>query len=434
MSEISTIRDLTLPPPEPTSRVLHEQAEQKLGSYQDNLSIADLPETLRDLLLTIIKPLFSANPHPSLAPSGRKAAYPSPQSAPFSERLVLDDSDKPWKLVFKSLTSPLLAAIINTYRELPPETLRPTIEQHLFLLTPALLNLIDDTTSSIKATGLTLLTHLSITIRLTDSPILLTSGLTQVFLTALQPYFAILPTLTPEPEALEIHAALTPAYLALIAASYPTLPATPTSPTKDFFAPTRQPASKSASPTSETARQAHLTNLLRHEILHGLLHLNAGSSTTTSPILTTMLVAQLPPILEAMGVYATIHLQRVVPLLRTILADPFVGAAPKLVVAALEADEVIVRVCGVRVREKWWTEVLRGVVAVWVTLRDDEASGSGKGRGVEELRVMREKCRDVVGALERVVEQELWEDARKRLVAEEEGLRELFGGAEAEEG
>jgi tRNA nucleotidyltransferase (CCA-adding enzyme) len=434
-----TIRNLTLPPPEPTSKALHDSAAQKLRHYQDNPSIEDLPEALRDLLLTIIKPLFSANPHPSLAPSGRKAQYPPAQSVPFSKPLVLDDSDKPWKLIFDSLTSPLLNAIVNTYRELPPETLRPTIEQHLFLLTPALLNLIDDSSSTIKATGFTLLSHLSTTIHSTGSPILQTSGLTQVFTTAIRPSFAILPTLTPEPSALEIHSTLTPAYLNLLRASYPTLPASPTHPTPEFFNianqnPTKSPSS---SPTSEPARQAHLTLLLRHELLHGLLHLNAGTSTTTAPQLTTTLVAHLTPVLRNMGIYATVHLQRVAPLLRTILADPFVGAAPNLILAALDANAALVQICQVRVREKWWAEILRGVVAVWVTVADDVAVSGGVGGQKQlsgELRLVREKCRGVVRALGEVVEEADWEDARRRVVAEEEMLRDLFHAGTEKEG
>lgn len=425
--EPPTIEHLCLPPSPNSSQQLHEKAGQIISTYQATPSIASLPDTLHALLTTVIKPLFSANPHPSLAPSGRKALYSNDPILPHSELLILDDSDKPWKLAFTTLTSPLLHCILASYPLLlpPPSTLRTTLDQHIFLLTPALLNIIDDPSPTTKSTGLHLLHSLCTNLHLSASPILHTSNLLSVFTSTLTPNFLLLPTLTPETDSITILSPLYTAYLSLITASFPTLPSnTPPKPT-----PT------TPSPKLETQRQSHLTHLLRHGILASLTHLNAGTN-TSHPKIVTLLLTKLVPTLEMMGVYATPHLQHLLPLLRGVLTEPFaLAAAPEMVCAALEGMEVLVRGCRERIGARWWGEVLRGCVGCWCEVLDEEEEeGEEGGKGAKEgLGEVKRRLRVVVGLLGEVVEEREWEEARRRMVEEEGGLRGLFE-KEPEEG
>jgi hypothetical protein len=401
------------------SPTLHTKAQEILTSYQTKPSVNATAETLRELLLQVIKPLFSANPHHALAPSGRKAHFAPAPTIPQHDPIILNNSDKPWKLAFSTLTSPLLTAILATYPSLPPETLRPTIDQQIFLLTPALLNLIDDATPLSKATGLHLLYSLTQTLTLTHSTILTSSGLTSIFIDALTPNLLLLPTLTPEPDSLLILRALYPAYLSLLATHFRT-PLTPT--------------------TTALHLKQH-TSLLRHGPLAGLSHLGLGSPTgsghITSPAIATFLLHQIIPILAALGANTTAHLQTLLPLLRVTLSDPFVLAAgPALVGACLAVQRAVLRSArSERVTGSgWWVEVLRGLVAVWVRVVDDEEedegeveekNAGGKKAGLEDVK---RQARETVRVLAEVVGEgsEEWSNARKTLVEDTLELEGLF--------
>ena len=393
---------------------LHQKASQLISSYQTSPSITDLPPTLRTLLTIIIKPLFSTNHHPSLAPSGRKAQFAPPPTFPHSEPLILDDSDKPWKQCFNTLTAPLLRSIIASYPDLPQDLIKPTLEDHFFLLTPALLNMIDDSSAHVKTTGFTLLQSLSTLLHNNSSEILHRSGLVAVFITAAQSSFMLLPTLTPESESLQILGALYPALLAVIAAEFPTLPTFPTA-----------LSGSASSKDPEPIRQNNLTLLLRHGLLASLSHLNAGVS-TSHPGLTALLLRQVHDTIQGMGIYAVVHLQYLIPLLRAVVTEPFSLAAPEGVLAALACLAELVSLEGVkrRVGQAWWGEVLRGVVGCWCAVVDEEGDVDGMGRG--EMEVVKGKLREVTRKLGLVVEKDVWEEAKRRLCEEEAELEDLF--------
>lgn len=139
--------------------------------------------------------------------------------------------------------------------------------------------------------------------------------------------------------------------------------------------------------------------------------------------------------LQMMGIYATWHLQKLIPLLRALLCEPFAMAAPEMMVAAAEAVGVLVRVCEVRVREVWWMEVLRGLVGGWCAVIDDaeeyeevryvgDASGSGEKK--EKLLQVKKALKEATASLAGVVTVEEWEAAKKRLCEEERDLEGLF--------
>ena len=171
-------------------------------------------------------------------------------------------------------------------------------------------------------------------------------------------------------------------------------------------------------------RVKYLSLLLRHAILAGLGHLNAPSPTADIE-LTTFLLTQLAGVIEEMGVFASRDLNAIVPLIRSMLMDPFTIAAPTLVGEAIRVLEAVILSCEERVRERWWGDVLRGCVGCWCNCVDEEGEDRREKDGVKEVKG---RLRDVVEKLGEVVEAEAWKGAKKRLIEEEDELEGLFEG------
>ena len=228
----------------------------------------------------------------------------------------------------------------------------------------------------------------------------------------------MLPSLTPAEESLCVLRALYPAFHALMGARFIELP------------PTTKETRFATSPEIEL-RVKYLTLLLRHAILAGLGHLGAGTSTSHVE-LTTFLVGQLRVTIEEMGVYVVRDLNVIVPMIRGVLMNPFGTAAPNLLLEVLGVMEVVVEVCAERMRDKWWEEVLRGLVGCWCNVLDEEEGldeqGQRKGQGKKDFREVSKRLKEVTRALSQVVRKDEWQDAKEQLIEEEEELEDLFDG------
>jgi hypothetical protein len=409
-----------------TDKALFSRAELLVTDYNAAPDILKLPASIRTLLLDVIKPLFSTTQHPSLAPSGRKAAFaPPPSLLHASSPLIFGDADQPpWKRHFATLTAPLLRAIIGSYPFIPNDDRGAVLEDQIFLLTPALLNLLDDGTPTIKTTGFELLHDLSNLLSGAKSPILHNSGLTEVFINALESDFMLLPTLTPEAESLDILGSLYPALIALIAADSPDLPSTSS---------LRYPNDPSHA-KAEAARQRLLSSIVLNKgILPSLAHLSAGVATSHPPIV-ALLLEQLRITLESMGIYATSNLQTLLPLLRGIITEPFSMAAPRMVLAALDCLNALISACEQRIREHWWPEILRALVGGWLAVEDELESKSESATGTSAagpaVDDVKKKVEIVAQALQHAVVQTSagktsWSEASVVLI-EEEPLLDLL--------
>ncbi len=239
-----------------------------------------------------------------------------------------------------------------------------------------------------------------------------------VFVDSLKTNFMMLPSLTPEEESLAVLRELYPAFHTLVRARFIELPKA----TKETRFAT--------SPEIEL-RVKHLTLLLRHAVLAGLGHLGAGTSTSHVE-LTTFLVRQLEVTVEEMGVYAVRDLNVIVPMMRGVVMDPFGTAAPALLMEALAVMTVVLRVCAERVRDKWWEEMLRGLVGCWCNVLDEEEEEEAeveerrKGHEKKDFRMVTRRLKEVTKALGQVVREDEWQHAIRELVEEEEELRDLF--------
>ncbi len=377
---------------------LQNQAKDLISSA----TVDNLPTTLLDLLTQIIKPLFTSTKHPSLTSTGRKNLVPGPPSfGPSYASFDEDQAQTPWKTPF---TVPLLKYILTAYSALPEHKRKLTIEAHFHLLIPPILNMIDDPDTRYKVSGCKLLRLLCELLSAVQSDMLKRTGLGDVFVDALKANFNLLPTLTPEEESLALFRTLYPAYLAIVDAWYPT---------------------DQSNGADSKKRDSLLTALYRHGIVASIEHLSsAGSfSSTISVGLTTFLLTQIPPVFERMGLSSVRHLQGLLPMLRTGLMDPFILVAPEMVFAVLDVVGSVIRVGAPRVKERWYPEILRGLVGCWCNCSDELESDSKMKTGADEVM---KRLKSSVSMLRDVVDKKEWKDVTERLEQEEAALTELF--------
>lgn len=384
-----------------------------------------LSSTLLDLLTQVVRPLFTRSQHPSLTSTGRKNQLP-PQPSPFGTRFtgpVTDDDEhylKPWKTT--PFTVPLLTYTLTTYQTLPADLQKSTIEAHFHLLIPPILNMIDDADATYKAHGCRLLYRLCTILISTKSSMLERTGLADVFIDALKAHFMLLPTLTPEDESLLVLTELYPAFLSVVDARYPRTDGHDSSSISDS-APNQPPPFPNRAAKPYIERQTQLKLVLRQGILASLTHLSSGPSFTNSVSvrITTFLVRQIDPVVNRMGIESVRYLREILPMMRLGLMDPFALVAPELVLGVIDVLSVVVGVCSERVAQKWWVEILRGVVACWLNCVDEAESAKRDSLGEVQRRLKR-----VVKALSNVVDEKEWKEAVQKLVQQEKDLQALF--------
>lgn len=473
-----------IPDPDPEqaqSTKLRQQAREIISG--NNNTLASLPTTLLELLTQIIKTLFTATKHPALTSTGRKNLVTSASQLGSSftrfHDIAQDEAvSKPWKST--SFTVPLLRYILKCYSLLPLEETprkglveaqskapreaqrkskvesqrKTTIEAHFHLLVPPILNLIDDRDAQYKAAGCALLHELCDVLVSVRSDMLKRTGLGDVFVDALKANLMLLPPLTPEEESLEVLGELYPAFLALVDAQF-------VSPGMAFDNGLGDavPAERAAPPSTLLLKDHHhhhhlsllSSTIYRHGILASLTHLSSSVSgslgSTISVPVTTLILTQIPPVFTRLGISCVKHLRSLLPMLRVSLMDPFTLAAPQMTLAILEVLECVVKLAEARVRDRWYPEILRGVVGCWCNCIDDqngsgsEKGGEPKGNGSEKreesrpengkpgarLKPITDDLKRVVGLLGQVVPREEWEDVKDQLRAEDGELAALFG-------
>ncbi|KAJ9613183.1 hypothetical protein H2200_003124 [Cladophialophora chaetospira] len=409
-----------------TTTLRHKARSIISASPADDINT--LPTTLLDLLSQIIKPLFIKTHHPQLTSTGRKNLVSGPPPSIggrfLNDPLEDDEDEKPWKTSF---TVALLEYILTSYVLLPfdpPDNLlrRTTIEAHFHLLVPPILNMIDDPgPKPWKSSGCHLLFLLCEVLVSSQSEMLKRSGLTDVFVDALKTNFLLLPTLTPEEESLVVLGELYPAFLGVIDARFIKL--------SSIQAGTwlgDKPGSTVTWTMGEdfVRHQEMLTLVYRHGIMASLSHLSASSasfSNTSSAPLTTFLLQQIPKVFTRMGLHSVKHLQGLLPMVRVGLMDPFILAAPDMTCAILDVLDCVIEVGEPRVKEKWWTEILRGLVGCWLNCLDDGQRDVSKaiGKIMTRLKNSANKLGEIVG-------KEEWDGVVKRLIEEEVDVKGLF--------
>ena len=217
------------------------------------------------------------------------------------------------------------------------------VETNWHLLVPPVLKMIDDADVPCKARACHMLNLLLESLVHESTPpkssskssspsFLDRTGYTHVFTSSLYPLFTYLPSLTPEsPSATLLAAAHAP--LTTLALAQHTLP----------------------------ARTAALDTLLRTGVLDPLAYL---PTPWTYPHLSAALVDATSPLLDHLGIESVKHVPRVLPLLTSVLSEPFALAHERLAVAALQAVRAVLRNAWPRVPAHR-AAVMMGLCVLW---------------------------------------------------------------------
>ena len=275
-----------------------------------------------------------------------------------------------------------------------------------------------------KSSGCHCLQLLCKTLVSTQSEMLKRSGLADVFIDALKPNLLLLPALTPEEESLEIMMELYPALLGVVDARFVKLIAIADA----TWSGEKTDPGKTLAIGEEIVRyQDLLTMVYRHGAMASLSHLSpssAGFSNTTSVPLTTFLLQQIPGVFRRMGIHTVKHFQTLLPVMRIGLMDPFILVAPEIVFAMLDVLSCVIEVGKPRIKEKWWVEILRGLVLCYLNCVDDKDFDGARKAVVNDMMA---RLKAVVQTLEKTVGQAEWGGVKTRLVEEEDELKDLFG-------
>jgi hypothetical protein len=320
-----------------------------------------LSDVLKTILRTRIKTLFTPTPNVHITSSGRKHLYsqPDPKWAPHN---LGDHTETPWK--HESVWAvPVLEWVLNQYRTIEFKD----FEEHIPLLVPPILTLIDDTSISFKIQGcrllLQMLLHLSNAEGHSPAPLpakelLRKTGLDDVFFEALMSCTLYLPTLTPEPESAVLLRKSYAALLALDAVRWPE---------NDFpqGLTGKSPDANAMNQVERSKRLSRLRQVMSKGLLGALHHIRMDHPRVAHVLITGMM-----PVLDALNVEAVRYLQDIIPVLNAHLSHPFATSSPSLLAATIKTYETVIRVCNPRI-DVHYAKILEGPCACWYQIQND---------------------------------------------------------------
>ncbi|KAK0743712.1 hypothetical protein B0T18DRAFT_189408 [Schizothecium vesticola] len=286
------------------------------------------------VLQRYLRPLFSKSKPEAITSSGRKAAFVDPFRGR-GEGLPDDSAEtKPWK--FTDLRAiPAVAWVIREADEL-------FITKHWPLFIPVLLTLVDDQSTGVRRQGLLVLKCF---LEKYPSKTLHGTGLAQVFEDAIFPTLNFLPSLTPEDESVQL---LGPAFEALLCLA------------RKQASPTTGPTTKEPRPNSTL-----LDKVLREGVFSAYFHCK------DHPRIVTVLCQQTISIANQLGIHTVKHLKDLIPMLSTILSNPFGPAAPATLLAAIKALQAVLQTCWPRIpTSPWQDEIINALSLCWLAACD----------------------------------------------------------------
>jgi tRNA nucleotidyltransferase (CCA-adding enzyme) len=330
---------------------------------------------INGFLNVTLRVIFTQKRHPDLTEKGRRNINATIEGR---SRAAFDEEPKPWK------SNPWAVELLSwVCRHLEPGMPEKVWGE----LIPPVLALLDDVDAVTKAQGCVCLGYI---LKNTGTDMLNRTGLIPVFEESLYAAASMLPTLTPQDDSVVLINAAYPALLALANAAHP-------KPTKDSGA-------------SDAVRNKFLRKILRQGFLAGFNH--AGEHV----LVAKALLDQLPPILDNMGVDSVIQLKDMVPLLSSILDDPFATASTPLLLSALRAEKAVVRNAWPRVWN-WRGDLLGGLCGLWMRMAEEEEEGNEQ----EAFEDLRKECREVAEKVNFAVR---WSEMRQDWPSELSGLIE----------
>lgn len=324
-----------------------------------------------------------------------------PQNKRNSDTLENSRQPAPWRDAGNGFALDLLSWSIGVLSQKEIET------QWRFLM-PPILRMIDDLEVEWKAKGCHVLAlllqqmqqHMAgqeaspkpVSSRPTE--FLQRTGYHNLLADTLVPLFTHLPSLTPEHDSVALFSPLYPALTSLA-----------------HLLP------------SESRKTAFLSTLLRKTIITPLTQLPTPS---TYPALSALILSHLPPLLTALRLNSVKHLPALLPLLSSILQDPFALSYTPLVRATLAALRSVLANAWPRV--PWHRAlIVLGLCMLWSRCMEARQGEHAGGHGEVE-----EQVRETGAMLDAVMracgDAETWEGEKRELVGVEAGYGDVFGG------
>ncbi|KAF3003776.1 CCA tRNA nucleotidyltransferase, mitochondrial [Curvularia kusanoi] len=269
------------------------------------------------------------------------------------------------------------------------------VEQSWHLLVPPVLKMLDDMAAEHKSMGCQLLSQLLTALKSgnnkdTSATFLARTGYDEVFASALWPLFTYIPSLTPESESITVF--------------------------QSVYEPMRSLATLSR---SEDKQAKFLDKLMREGVLAPLSHFPTPA---TYPNLARVIIDEIPRIATLLGIETVKHLFSLIPLLTSIMQDPFILSHKDLTLATVSALQSLMQNC--------WPRLIahRGAIVLGLCILkgrcDEEKDQTPKGKElIEKLKETAEMLDAVLSHSEVSAE---WVAEKKALVDADASLAAFF--------
>jgi tRNA nucleotidyltransferase (CCA-adding enzyme) len=281
-------------------------------------------------------------------------------------------------------------------------------EANWHLLVPPILRMIDDMDAVWKSKGCRLLGLLLESLRQPSSGnelskaankqdpanFLQRTGYHNVFADSLFPLFSYIPTLTPEPEAVPLFKEVLPT-LTTLALLLP------------------EESSKGST------RYGLLDKIMREGILAPLFHF---PSLSAYPELASALTAHIQVLVGHMGIDSVKHLSNILPLLSTVLQEPFILSHKALTMSTLKALQAVMLNGWPRI-PSYAPLIMMGLCLCWSRCMEDSSA-------LPYVKEVKREIQDTVAMLDAVMQASedasKWEDEKRELTKTSEAYQDFF--------
>ncbi|KFY17568.1 hypothetical protein V492_00549 [Pseudogymnoascus sp. VKM F-4246] len=298
------------------------------------------------VLKRFLRPLFATSTPKTITSQGRKAPNENLGNR-ITEVASADGISKPWKS--KYIYS------VTVFKWVVTRADEGLISRNWHLFIPPLMTLLDDPTTSVRASGLTILSEF---LKKTPPRMLIQTGLSDLLEEALVPTLSFLPTLTPVAESQLL---LRKAYVALLELG-------------DI---------RYASDDSKPERNRFYDRLMREGVLYGIHH--CGDTT----IILELLLAEMSEIVNRLHIHSIKHAKDILPLLAAVLVDPFAPSNPALLLQGIKTIQTtILNFWPILSEEHHRVQIVKALSVCWINLTEEIANSGSEDikHGLDQLK------------------------------------------------
>jgi tRNA nucleotidyltransferase (CCA-adding enzyme) len=329
-----------------------------------------------------------------------------PQSRAAANTYEATRQPAPWKEPAAQYVLELLAWSLSALS-------RKEKEAKWHLLVPPILKMIDDMDAAWKAKGCHLLGVLLESLRQPSTGdelskaadkqgstnFLQRTGYHNVFAESLFPLFSYIPSLTPEPEAVPLFEAVLPTLTTLA-----------------LLLPNES--------SKGNTRYGLLDKIMREGIIAPLLHFPTPSA---YPELASVMTSHLRVLLGHMGIESVKHLSSIIPLLSTILQEPFIVSHKSLTMSTLKALQAVMLNGWPRIPQHV-AVIMMGLCLCWGRCMEDSSALAHVEEVKQEIQETVAMLDAVMQAAEDASMRDKWEDEKRKLVETSAAYQSMFDG------